>query len=572
MANKISFQEESIFTTIIQNKETLKSFLWDYDKYDFSTLSYPQLKILLERITREDLPCRFIQYYLSKETQVRLLNDDFTISTIVKIIEYCVRDIQQDFYLNNKRFENYYQDFPLTKIIDSDYKLPQSIMNQSAFFNQLSATSDEGFSLITFRNNINKLLVNQPSYLFEERAKKYIENLINSYDSDSRLFSSYKRLLADQDFLKEYLSKEESSDLFLNKGLKEKLKNHIYYHEDGSISFKDKAEVIQYLKSETKFLLNELIIDYLFQDNIYNVYLNIQEILRFQHLLPKGEQPLSKEDEGFYQRILNLDQEDSNSNFSLFNKLKDKNIALLFYTQLRDIKDLSYQKINQSLLQIRDVVNKKDSILSQKYSHPIYDLRNQDYYILVRCLKRPYFSLSENKSESYTLISGENTKTFAINVYDEVDKSYRIYGYDFINKDRILHVLERNSYSRGLENDLEIGTPYVNRILTSEKITNDDENYSEIKIRNEKGNDSESQYKSIYPVYYIVYEDVDEESVSEAKRLNIPVVVISKKLIKDGPKTIPFEDLADMEYGNSKYTPVTDFTFSDDEWGRKKRR
>lgn len=572
MENKISFQEESIFTTIIQNEETLKSFLWDYDKYDFSTLSYPQLKILLERMTGEDLPCRFIQYYLSKETQVCLLNDDFTISTIVKIIEYCDRDVQQDFYLNNKRFENSYPDFPLTKIMDNDYKLPQSIMNQNNFFKKLASTSDDGFSLITFRNNINKILANQPSCLFEERTKKYIENLINSYDSDSRLFSSYKRILEDQEFLKEYLSKEESIDLFLNKGLKEKLKSYIYYQEDGSISFKDKAEVIQYLKSETKFLLNELIIDYLFQDNIYNVYLNIQEILRFQHLLPKGEQPLSKDDESFYQRILNFDKENSNNNLTLFNKLKDKNIALLFYTQLRDIKDLSYQKINQSLLGIQVVEDKKDSILSQKYSHPIYDLRNQDYYMLVRCLKRPYFPFSENRSESYTLISGDNTKTFAINVYDEVDKSYRIYGYSYVDKDLILHVLERNSYSRGLEYDLEIGTPYVNRILTSEKITNDDENYSEIKIRNEKGNDSKSQYKSIYPAYYIVYEDVDEESVREAKRLNIPVIVISKKFIKDGPKTIPFEDLADMEYGNSKYTPVTDFTFSDEEWGRKKRR
>mgnify|MGYP003315802396 CR=1 FL=1 len=64
-----------------------------------------------------------------------------------------------------------------------------------------------------------------------------------------------------------------------------------------------------------------------------------------------------------------------------------------------------------------------------------------------------------------------------------VDFNEYLYGYNTLEKERVLHVLEVDAYS---ENDKEDASKYVNRIMTSKEIVNSSISYSEIQIINIK--------------------------------------------------------------------------------------
>ena len=101
------------------------------------------------------------------------------------------------------------------------------------------------------------------------------------------------------------------------------------------------------LKDETNKRISEVVIDALFRDNIYNVWLNIKEILRYNEGLSDSEKVLDETKVNFYKMILNFDNVTSTDKINLYNRMKNQHVNLEFYNDLRMVKDSYLMKISE---------------------------------------------------------------------------------------------------------------------------------------------------------------------------------------------------------------------------------
>lgn len=314
------------------------------------------------------------------------------------------------------------------------------------------------------------------------------------------------------------------------------------YHQDGV------EEAYSYLLKNTKEKISEIVVDGLFKDSIYNIWINIKEILRFHKKLQDKEKILSKEKIDFYQKILNIDALSNSDKIKLYNGLKGKNMALLFYQDWYKVRKYSYQKMKESLFKIKRKGNLFCYQKSLKEKVPIYELDGQDFFMLVNC-RDEYKSTDIVRRYCYSLISPYNMEVFN-------NKKF-IYGYSDFSLDEIMHVFEDDIASSGNFNTNSFTTSFVNRIMMPEAISYS-KGYSEIQMVNKR---VDSELKNFYtrrPNYLVVFDTIEERHLQEAKRLNIPIVVIPiskyKKQIKESEKKCETLDIPKFSIIQDTYT------------------
>ena len=502
-----SLKNEMIFNNLLE--------IASYYYQEFFYLDYELLKKLIFKIEeiKPDYRLIFLKM-VDYEKQMSLLWEDFSDKTIVKLLDIVEPKCVSYFFQNNLRARHIYKQVNIAHLVNRGVVFNIDILKSKDFFDGLKESS-----FISFRNNINNAeKYNMPFYI-EEKLKEYYEDLISNYNSETKMFKCYERLLINHNLLK-----------------KEK-KNYIL-SEDIIVNFGNllgnKQDVIDYLKKETSSKLSEIIIDCLFQDNIYNVWLNINEMLRFNEKVNY----LTKEKYEFYKMILNIDNVDSDKKVQLYNQLKDRNYNLIFYEDIRKLKDLSYDMIQKEMLKPIEHPEYLDKENTLKYGVDVYDLRNREYTILVR-RETKHRNYSKSVRNCYSLISNENNISFGIEDFNEY-----LYGYNTLEKERVLHVLEVDAYS---ENDKEDASKYVNRIMTSKEIVNSSISYSEIQIINIKNLYDSKVYDTKKPDFLVVYETISEDIVKESKRLNIPIVIIKGQILEDENKiNIKFDEDKDI--------------------------
>ena len=76
------------------------------------------------------------------------------------------------------------------------------------------------------------------------------------------------------------------------------------------------------------------------------------------------------------------------------------------------------------------------------YKTNVYDLRNKNFYMLVRGEER-HQDVTTTKRNCYSIISNENTNIFGQGIMTT-------YGYNYLDVDRVLHIFEEDSYSSDL--------------------------------------------------------------------------------------------------------------------------
>ena len=107
--------------------------------------------------------------------------------------------------------------------------------------------------------------------------------------------------------------------------------SYIDYNDDGKLVLKNSDELLDKLKNITSLKLSEVIVDALFCDNIYNVWLNIREMLRYNNSMSSSDRIINGERVSFYELIFDFDNVSSDDKIELFNKFKDKSINFMFY-------------------------------------------------------------------------------------------------------------------------------------------------------------------------------------------------------------------------------------------------
>lgn len=498
---------------IIEDDEMFDEFFEHGDYFSFKRLNYDLLKRIVLKMEKSNLKYRFDYiYYVSAESQKRLLSEDFKDDTILKILSFVQTKILNDFFENNARSKYLISKVSIPHLLKRGIKFSYDILKSKEFFESLKS-----HSFVQFRTNINNVEKNNVPIFVEEKIKKYYEELISSYNPETKMFKEYDCILE-----KDNLKKVQISDNFILFG--------DFIAEINKIlrqSPNNKEKLISILKQETSKKLSEIIIDAIFQDNIYNVFLNINEMIRYNELLANDKKILTKEKLEFYKLILEFDKIDNNKKVDIYNKLKDKNYNLVFYEDLRKLKNLSYENIKKEIISPSEYPEYIDRVNSQKYGVNIYNFKNKKYIFLVR-KQWQYQEKSQYEVNCYSLISNENNQVFNIN-----DTMGYIYGYSYFEKERVVRILECDAYSSPEKEDSSI---FVNRIMTSREIINSDSGYSELQIINKKCEDDKFKFKVVKPDYLVVFNKITYKEVDEAKRLNIPIVIIKEQKLSDKNK------------------------------------
>lgn len=514
---KNSFEKYKIFSYLCTNKKesiTLVNYLLTNNElflefiinitFYKDVFNYIDTELILKIILKlyslnNEKYLYFFVTYLNVDTQKELIDANLDDNLLVNITGYLKPESIKYLFFSDKRINYLFPKINIMELIKNDTIFPNEILNNKKFFNMLKTNS-----LVIFRKTINNLEKNNLPEPIENHINKYYEELINSYNEEYDMFNDYvyiinliHRLNKTVNFNSYILDREAS--IIYNNYLNNKELN-----------------IINEYKKLTSLKLSEIIIDYLFQDNIYNVWFNIKEMFRFNdkfHLLD-----LNKEE--FYTTILNFDELSNKDKIKFYHTYKNENINLMFYEDLRNTKDMSYEFINNQLFNYNNYnINLK---LSLKYKTNIYDLRDQEFFMLVRGEKCHQETTSSLRN-CYSIISNENTSVFG-------SGTITIYGYNNIDVDRVLHVYESDSYSLDLNEKKVISRIKVNRIMTPKELCNGSSWYSEIQIINQK--DANGFYAAKRPDYIVAINYINQEDVYESKRLNIPIVLIKKQLLE----------------------------------------
>lgn len=514
---KNSFEKYKIFSYLCTNKKesiTLVNYLLTNNElflefiinitFYKDVFNYIDTELILKIILKlyslnNEKYLYFFVTYLNVDTQKELIDANLDDNLLVNITGYLKAESIKYLFFSDKRINYLFPKINIMELIKNDTIFPNEILNNKKFFNMLKTNS-----LVIFRKTINNLEKNNLPEPIENHINKYYEELLNSYNEEYDMFNDYvyvinliHRLNKTVNFNSYILDREAS--IIYNNYLNNKELN-----------------IINEYKKLTSLKLSEIIIDYLFQDNIYNVWFNIKEMFRFNdkfHLLD-----LNKEE--FYTTILNFDELSNKDKIKFYHTYKNENINLMFYEDLRNTKDKSYEFINNQLFNYNNYnINLK---LSLKYKTNIYDLRDQEFFMLVRGEKCHQETTSSLRN-CYSIISNENTSVFG-------SGTITIYGYNNIDVDRVLHVYESDSYSLDLNEKKVISRIKVNRIMTPKELCNGSSWYSEIQIINQK--DANGFYAAKRPDYIVAINYINQEDVYESKRLNIPIVLIKKQLLE----------------------------------------
>lgn len=456
---------------------------------------------------------------VNSEDKIRLLDEGFSDDTIIKLIDYFDDKAKSYFFLNDKRAIYLYKKVSgFTNLIRSGVRFSRDILLQNDFFDMLKHSN---FS--EFRRNINAVEKYNDPLIIQSKLAKYYDELIDEYDRDRGIFKYYGEILDNPSLLKS----RKRDDFIFNFDVKYMFSPYMDYDNDGNMFFENSDELLDKLKSITNLKLSEVIVDALFCDSIYNVWLNIREMLRYNEKMIPSDRIIADERVSFYELIFNFDNVSSDDKIELFNKLKDKNVNSMFYDDLRKLKDYAYDRIRDDMFVISNNGDKISDELSKKYGTDVYDLRDSKYTMMVRTLGCRYQVGTNNSRDCYSIVSDENNEVYQYGNYDN------IYGYSSFDNDRVIHMLEMDSFSSDISDRSGVSR-YVNRIMTSKEITNGSSWYSEVDIANMK--DDNGKYETMKPDFVVAYDTISDINVIESLRLGIPIVLIKKSLLKDSDR------------------------------------
>lgn len=455
---------------------------------------------------------------IPEDYQRRLLEENLNASTIVWLLPVFKDEVISDFFKKDPRALYLFSRFNIRTFINRDKPIlfSDEILKKDEFFDLLKSDS-----FITFRANINNIEKHNNPMIIEEKRKKYSSELINSYQTGTGLFKIYAEVLDNPNKLREI----NSFDLYIfNKDIYHMIRAKLRRDDDGNYYFEEKEKLISLLKRETSLRLSEIIVDDLFEDNIYNVWLNIKEMIRYNGNLKDDEKILDEDKLQLYRVILNIDNVSCDEKIRLYNSLKNKNYNLIFYEDLRKLKDTAYEEIKSRMFNcdVHDEYISRD--ISDKYGVTIYDLRDKKFTMLVRRMSS-FYEDSIYKRGCYSIISDENTDVF----HDDCNTLFT-YGYNSFENDRIVHMFEGDAYSADSKDN---SSRYVNRIMGPREIVNAHRWYSEVQILNEKNNKKKNYYSAKRPDFIVVFDEINDMAVNESKRLNIPIVIVKSQKLKD---------------------------------------
>ena len=323
---KSSFEKYEIFSYLCTNQKesiTLVNYLLTNNEFFLEFIknitfcrevfTYIDTELILKIILKlyslkNDQYLYFFVSLLSIETQKELIDAYLDDNLLVNIISYLKPESIKYLFKVDKRINYLFPRIYLKDLIENGTVFPNEILNNNKFFNMLKSNS-----LITFRKTINDLEKNNLPEPIEFYVSKYYEELLNSYNEEYDMFNDYVYVINRLN----KLNNNVNFNTYILDSDAEKVYNDLL--DDKKVNI-----INEYIKL-TSLKLSEIIIDSLFQDNIYNVWFNIREMFRFNNNI----QVLTENKEDFYTTILNFDNLSNKDKIKFYNTYRNKNFYML---------------------------------------------------------------------------------------------------------------------------------------------------------------------------------------------------------------------------------------------------
>ena len=449
-----------LIAVILNNDDLFNLFKFLYEKMmSCIKINNDVFVKLIQKIEQTDSYTLFNSFKYTNDNMKYAIGENFSLKTIIWLLDKMPRELASDFFQNDPRAISvipYLKD-DIDNYLYKGVLFGEKIIKNPNFFEILKSKS-----MIKFRERVAILenLCDDPHYI-ENKAKEYDNELIYKY-------------------------KNEANQTYRTK--------------------------------EMNLNISEVIVDALFEDNIYNVWINIKELLNYNSCLSDEEKVVSKENVEFYKIILDFDKISVDRKIEIYEKLKGKNINLMFYNDMRKTKDLAYKKVKENMINISQHPEYKNKEETEKNGVKVYDLRDKEYYMLVRAITG-YEHGKSNKNSGYTLISDKNTHVF----FDDGC----LFAYNTFDIDKVEHMSFVDSHSERVKEgkwlEIEGQSYYPNKIATANEIANFG-GYSEIILKNSPND--EEYFFEMKPDYVVAIDEITNKDVSISKRLGIPIVII----------------------------------------------
>ncbi len=296
-------------------------------------------------------------------------------------------------------------------------------------------------------------------------------------------------------------------------------------------------EVDKVLKEISKDWLTKYIIYYFFHDSFYNYLVNLNQMLRYLRNIKIDL--INQEHLSFYLECYNLTKMSFADKINFFkNNYLRKDITAIFYDDISIIKQHSYQNLVNSLLNIRQANDLKNTKLTNKYQYPIYYLNGEKFNALIRHIS---FNNGRSKEEYQKYVNSQKEKDYYSFSYIS-DKNISIIGntsgftllYGNINPNYITHVYHDDAGSSYLLKEKHFITNKYNEIHTPESLIMDTKYYNEIVIK--KGQNG------IEPSALVCFDEVKKEELQFAKEYHLPIVLINSKKYYQSTGYTDFDD------------------------------
>lgn len=409
-----------------------------------------------------------------------------------------------------------YNAIKLIKLNDDIYDLLiLEDLSDDALIYLLRGCPDQTFE--TFINYSDKAIRLLPNIFL--RPIKYPDHIIESEEFKRKFNCSIAKTF--RYFVNNVLSKNASTRIYQIS--KEQEYNKIYELVDLIGGPNDPEEYREFNFAN----ITEYIIDFLFEDYMSNVLINIYELLSYN-----SKYHLIDEHVEFYEQVANFNSLDLIKQIKFLEEYRDSDIPNQFYNDIRMCKDHMYNHMNEIILDGNDITKLSNQETTKMFSVPVINFMDatEPQYFLVRCSGNYDEKIFNPRTSRccYSLISTENT-----NVFNATTRF--IYGYYDMPIDHILHTFEEDSFSSiSYDDTYSAGSNYINRICDPENLVIESSNYSEVEILNDKVFDEKStrpdnkiKYLPRRPNYILHIDGVTDMAncLKEARRLNIPLVL-----------------------------------------------
>ncbi len=488
------------------------------------------IDLVIEKLDDDSIK-NMIKNLKNKEMQSQLLSKNISDDIKYYCFEYFDKKVCEDYLSLNPDFARRMvsNDNGIIILLEKEVIVPSTIIDDK-FFDNLMSNFNHSEAIVDFRNYINALSrICDVSYLEKKldifygnciNLYKDYENIIKNLNVNSNKIPLPQNPLFVEGFVEEinyFNSLLENYEKYKGTPFAESLPKYLDRHKESTL---------QLLENK----LDNILIDNLFKENIINVRINLNEIVSYNNYLSDDEKLVDDNTLNFYKMIINIKKLGSDQKLDLYNKFKGKNIPILYYDDLRKCKNDSYKRLKDSLMNIDNY--KPNKKLSDKYGSVVYDMRDEEYIMLTRCLSGLWVEECTQKvyNESFRVISNNSTGVWMDN--------YIIYGYSNVDIDKINHVFYNDAGSANLGAKFLDGSysGVVDNILLPNHLAGEVNISSDVK---------DNRVISLKPSYIICKDEIDAQSVKYAKRLGLPIVLIKSK--KLGKPNIPKYD-SDIDY------------------------